>query len=169
MTDTHSEETRREDAPSDNVVDLNTREAQAAEQPAGRTITEFVREHPVLVVAGGLAAGLLAGALLHGGTRRRLLRGGAALAEAAAAGGMALTRQALELAESTRSDLRQRGEAISERAERFGGAASERIERIGGSARERVRSIVTPAEAAAARAGRAVTDKAAEIRTRLGR
>lgn len=44
------------------------------QQPAGG-VKEFVREHPVLVVAGGIAVGALAAALIRGATAKRVSRG----------------------------------------------------------------------------------------------
>lgn len=169
MTDTNLIDPEAKAAQQDNVVALPANETEAAESGKSRGVSQFVRDHPVLAVAGGITAGLLAGALLHKGTRRKLSRGGARFAEIAAVQSVALARQALELANATGAELRERGEAVASRAERLGEAATDRIEHIGETTRDRVRTIVTPAEQAAARASRKVTEKAAEFRARMAR
>ena len=53
----------------------------------------LIRRHPGLAVAGGLALGLAAAALVPGGTRRKLVRRSAAAAGAAGEAGLKLGKQ----------------------------------------------------------------------------
>lgn len=63
-------------------------------------LAELAREHPGLVFAGGLALGLLAGALVPKGAASKIASRTVALASAAGELGLALSRQAREGAES---------------------------------------------------------------------
>lgn len=66
-------------------------EQEAAEDKQG--LTDLIRKHPGFALAGGLAIGLAAAALLPGSTRRKLARHAAAAAAAAGEAGLKLGKQ----------------------------------------------------------------------------
>lgn len=128
-------------------------EIAAAPSPEGEDtrpsskVAGFVRDHPALVVGGGLVAGALAAALLPKGNRKRM----SGLAQAATTAGIAYGRAAWERASETGHELRERGEDLA-------GRAGEHASRLG--------------EAAASAGHRAidqVTDKVNKIGSRLNR
>ena len=88
--------------PADNVVQLSP----GSRDETLKGVTNFVKDHPGLVVAGGLAVGLLAGALFAPRAGGRIARGAKALAEAADNAGEAaqrLLRKAVDLAGKLRA------------------------------------------------------------------
>jgi hypothetical protein len=161
MTKTDSRSGTSATKASGNVVKLSKQSKRDAPADAA----EFVREHPLLVVAGGIALGAVAAALLPKGTTRRLARRAAGLAEVASAAGMLFGRRVRDAAAAGGSDLRERGEAMADRLERFGETASDRIDQLGGAASTRMGKLIDPVESAAA----TVVRKAAELRSRARR
>jgi hypothetical protein len=153
------------------------------------SLAEIAQDHPGLLLAGGLAAGLALGALLPRKPVRKAARGTAHLAEFFGAAGLALGRQAIGLAASTGSVLRSRsetaaeraeefgenaaeqlgrlGETVAERAEDLGEGAIEQLSRLGDAAREQVRRVIGPADGAATRLGNHIAEKAAEVKAKL--
>ena len=121
-----------------------------------KPVTDFVRDHPVLVLAGGLAAGVLAAAFIPRRNRTRIARGASHLAEVAAAAGLALGRQAWEKAESASSEVR-----------RHGGSLAGKVEDLGGSARASAGKSYARAEKAASGTARRIADLAADIHARI--
>jgi hypothetical protein len=109
---------------SPNVVKLPERQDKAA----GTPVTDFVREHPGLVVAGGVALGLAAGALLSRGSGRKLAKHALTLAEIAGTAGLAFGRDALERAEDAGGELHKQGEALAEKAGKLAEPAEEVID-----------------------------------------
>ncbi len=75
--------------------------SQAADEGLSANLAAQAREHPGLVVAGGLALGLVAGALLPRGTARKLARGAIAAAAVGGEAGVALAQRARSAARST--------------------------------------------------------------------
>lgn len=63
------------------------------------TFGDLLRKHPIAFIAGGVALGAVAGALLPRGTGRRLTKGAVALAATAGEAGMLLSRNARDKAE----------------------------------------------------------------------
>lgn len=118
----------------------------------------FVREHPVLVVAGGLAIGALAAALLPKGNRSRVLRRAVTLAEAASAASVLFGKQAWNKAEVAGQGIRERG-----------GVAARGLERLGEAASDRLHDALESAGAAGSKAGKRIADTAGEVRARLRR
>jgi hypothetical protein len=121
-----------------NVVKLPERKAE----DAGKAVVDFVREHPGLVVAGGVALGLVAGALLSRGGGRRLARHALTLAEVAGTASMALGRQAMERAEDAGSGLRRQGEVLAEKAGKLAGPAEEAVDTASEAAQRLLRKAV---------------------------
>ncbi|MBW8755462.1 MAG: hypothetical protein JF595_15220 [Sphingomonadales bacterium] len=121
-----------------NVVKLPERSGE----DAGNTVVDFVREHPGLVVAGGVALGLVAGALLSRGSGRKLARHALTLAEVAGTASLALGRQAAERAEEAGSELRRQGEAIAEKAGKLAAPAEEAVDSASEAAQRLLRKAV---------------------------
>ncbi|MGC3980822.1 MAG: hypothetical protein QM808_06150 [Steroidobacteraceae bacterium] len=133
------------------VVPIRAKPAQD-ERPS-RKIIAFAKEHPVLVVAGGLAAGALVSALLP----KRLTRGVA---------GKALNRS-IALAEAAGGAAALFGRNASDKAHDLGigakreaGHLADRAEKVGGAAAERLRHLGLAALAAAGALGKATAEKA---------
>jgi hypothetical protein len=140
-------------APANNIVALPAREKSNAD-----TVKEFVRDHPVAVVVGGIALGLIAASLLPKGSGRRMARRAADMADTLAAAGLLYSQQAWERAESAGHDLRDAGYSAAGRAQEFGESAADRMH-----------DFISPAAHRAASAGHRVVAKAQEIRSRVRR
>lgn len=121
-----------------NVVKLPERKVEEA----GKAVTDFAREHPGLVVAGGVALGLVAGALLSRGAGRKLARHALTLAEVAGTASMALGRQAIDRAEDAGSGLRRQGEVLVEKAGNLRGPAEEAVDNASEAAQRLLRKAV---------------------------
>lgn len=137
-----------------NVVTLRGKEA--GEQ--AKAVAGFVRDHPLLVVAGGIALGAVAAAFLPRGTARRLARRAVSLAEVAGTAGALLGTRVRETAEATGAGLREQGGAVAEKLERLSESASGRIGKIGEAASVRVEETASK-----------VARKAAALRSRVSR
>jgi hypothetical protein len=144
---------------SGNVVEL----PQQAKNDPVQTASDFVREHPVLTVAGGLALGVIAAALLPKGTTRRLAKRAISLAEIAGTAGALLGSRVRDRAEATGAGLREQGGLVADRLEKLGETASDRIGKLGGAASAGVERLIDPVESAAGKIAR----KAAELRSRV--
>ena len=136
MTD---DEVRRErirnkiSASQDTLRSAPSQAATPAEKLSG-----LVHEYPGLVIAGGLALGLLAGSLLPRSAGRKLSTRAAALAAVASEVGLALGKQAIERAGEAGRDGRELlGEfshTVSDKASdarRAAGEASSRVRHTG--------------------------------------
>ena len=75
-----------------------------ASREAADRLAAQVKAHPALVVAGGLALGVIASALLPRGTARMLAKGAAAAAAIGGEAGLGLARQARERAQTAAGD-----------------------------------------------------------------
>ena len=156
--------------PAQSATDANLgavvpiRAKPAEDERSSRKIVAFAKEHPVLVVAGGIAAGALVSALLP----KRLTRGVAgkalnrsvALAEAAGGAAALLGRNTSDKAHDLGIGAKREASHLADRAEKVGGAAAERLERFG-----------LAALAAAGALGKATAEKAgttAEKASKLG-
>ena len=136
-----------------NVVKLPERKS---EEP-GKAVVDFVRDHPGIVVAGGVALGLVAGALLSRGSGRKLAKHALTLAEVAGTASLALGRQAAERAEDAGSELRRRsGELADGLADRAG--------KLRAPAEEAIDSAVDGASDAAQRLLRKAVELAGKLR-----
>lgn len=142
--------------------DLPEEEPAEAAEARGRdriaAATGFVREHPGLTIAGGIAVGLIIGALLPKGRGRKLARRAVQLAEVAGASGLAFGRHARDRVESAGSSLRERGSAAADRLAGYGETATEQAERF-----------IDTAEQVAAKAGRDIARRAMELKSRIRR
>ncbi|MCB2078865.1 MAG: hypothetical protein KDE55_14355 [Novosphingobium sp.] len=154
MSETDAMQATDQGLDTDNVVRLP---ATLKENPTG-AVADFVRKHPVMVIAGGLAIGAIAASLLPKGTGRKIAKRAVDLAETATTAGLLFGQQMLETAESASEEIRGRSHGLAERAES-----------IGEEALHKVQGIVAPAGDAASRAGRKIADKAGELKSRLHR
>ncbi|TCU61503.1 hypothetical protein EDF58_101825 [Novosphingobium sp. PhB57] len=125
--------------------------AAKAEQRPSEKVVAFVKSHPVLVVAGGLAAGALVSALLPRRMTRGVLSRGAHLAEAAGAATALLGKEAAEKAHDLSASARKKAGLVADSAEKNGELAAERLEKYG-----------MAALAAASALGRASAKRASE-------
>lgn len=140
-------------ADGKNVIEL----PQQANDSA-KAVTDFVRDHPLLVVAGGVALGAIAARFLPRGTGRRIAKNAISLAELAGTAGAILGSRVRDTAEAAGEGLREQGGAVADRLGKFGEAASEQLGRFGGSASAQVESVAAK-----------VAEKASELRSRVGR
>ena len=84
---------------------------------AVQAVSEFAREHPLMMVAGGIAVGLIAGSLLPRGAGRAVARRASSLAEMGAAAAATLGANALEKAETARDSGKEFGRIAFDKAE----------------------------------------------------
>lgn len=159
MTD--KPESQTPDRPDHEEVNLPVMVRGEARQPtAAETVTGFVREHPVLVVAGGLAAGILAAGLFPRRNRKRVKDSANHLAEMATAAVLPLMRQMLERAQDAGEDIRRQGEKLAGKAEGMGLAARD-------AARDTASRTAARAGTAATSTARRIVDIAADIQSRM--
>ncbi len=120
-----------------NVVKLPERK----DEDTGQAVANFVRDHPAIVVAGGVALGLIAGGLLSRGgilsrgNGRKLARQALTLAEVAGTAGLAFGRQAKERAGDA-------GEALAEQAGKLKGPAEDAVDHASEAAHRLLRKAV---------------------------
>ena len=105
-------------------------EMPSAPEPR-RPIARFVKEHPVLTIAGGLAAGALVAALAPRRNRAVVRRKAVDWADIVSNAAVTLAQQALDRAESAGDTVRRKAEAAGERAGALGHSALHRAERLG--------------------------------------
>lgn len=163
MAQNTAEDPQAVDEAADAVADFS----EDAPQHRGKAVGDFVRDHPALVLAGGVAIGMLVSALIPKGTSRKIARRATGLAEAATAASVLLGKRVRDTAEATGSDLREHSGELAGRLEKLGGSAADRLGHLGSDAAARVEKLVTPVEDAALRAGRSVVRKASEIKARV--
>lgn len=161
MTGTNGKSQGKEVPNEGNVVELHG----SAPKDTQKAVTDFIRDHPALVVAGGVALGVLAAALLPKGTGRKLAHRAAGLAEVAGSAGMLLGKRVRHTAEATGASLREHGGEFADRLEKLGGNASDRLGHFGSSAATRAEKLITPVEQAASKAGRSAVRKANELKS----
>ena len=140
---------------------LVTAPEQAEEGSKSSSVTDFVRDHPGLVVAGGLAIGLLAGGFLARGSGRKIAKHAITLAELAGTASLALGRDALERAEDAGTALRHQGEVLGEKAARVGDAVGEKASKLAEPAGEAIEA----GQEAAARLLRKAVELAGRLRS----
>lgn len=115
-----------------------------------RRLVDQIKAHPGMALAGGLALGVLASALLPKGAARRLAKSAVAAAAVGSEAGLALARQARETAASA------------------AGEASEQFDKASKSARQ-LRSHAVSAGGSAASAGIDLTRAALRLARMLRR
>ena len=132
--------------PQTNVVVLTPADEVL---PPHRKAAAFVREHPVLTIAGGLAVGAVAAALIPRRNRAYVAKQSSLIADAIAAASASVAQQALGSLETASSGVRRGAHAVASRAEHAGEAVVGRAQALLG------RKPVPPTlgERIAARAG----------------
>jgi hypothetical protein len=151
--------------------------AKAATRPSDKVIA-FVKRHPVVVVAGGLAVGAAVSALLPRRTTRRWFSRAVDLAEATGATALLFGREAGEKAQSLGAGAGKKASLFATRVEKAGDVAAEKLEKYGMAAiaaasslgRTTARKAGELGETAAAQSGRAlhkVQDTASGLRERI--
>ena len=83
----------------------------------------FVREHPVMTLAGGLAIGAVAAALIPRRNRRYVAKQGSMIADAIAAASASIAQQAVTSLDSASSGVRRGSQAVQASVEHAGEAA----------------------------------------------
>lgn len=145
-----------------------------AEPKPSEKVIGFVRKHPVLTVAGGLAAGLAISAMLPRKAGRRLAGRALTIAEAAGAAAMTFGRDTSGKVQNLGHDARHKAEDLATRAEKAGGVTAAQLEKYGlaaiAAASALGRAAVKRAEKvghAAADKGHQIADKAGELKQRI--
>ena len=129
----------------------------------GSAVTEFVRDHPVLVVAGGVAAGLLVGALIPRRTGKAIVKRSSKLADLIGAAAVSLGEDAAHRASSAGTQLRKGSHVVADKAEDwtaialhgasvFAQSAAQNLSKLSEAAAERAEAL---GEVAADQVGKA--------------
>ena len=135
-----------------NVVALPSRPEPSS--PSEKALG-FVKEHPVLTIAGGVVAGLLISSLIPRRANRGLSRRAFRLAEAGAAAALSFGQDTLDKAEDGGIVARKKANLLAGRAEKLGSHASARAEKIGAAAARRAEKLSSKAVVNAERLGMA--------------
>ncbi len=144
-----------------NVVTLPAKTAQ--DRPSDKVIA-FVKRHPVITVAGGIAIGVAVSALLPRRASRKLLGKAVDLAEVAGAASVVLGKQAGEKAHDVGIGARKQAHVLAGKAEKVGDLTVLNLEKYGLAA---VAAASALGRATAKRASR-FGDVAADTAHRLG-
>lgn len=132
-----------------NVVALP---AKAADQRPSDKVIAFVKRHPVVTVAGGIAIGVAVSALIPRRASRKLLAKAVDLAEVAGAASVVLGKQAGGKAHDVGIGARKQASVLADKAEKVGDLAVLNLEKYG-----------LAAVAAASALGRATAKKASRL------
>lgn len=144
-----------------NVVALP---AKTVEQRPSEKAIAFVKRHPVITVAGGIAIGVAVSALLPRRVSRKIASRSLDLAEAAGAASVVLGRKAGDKAHDLGVDARKQASKFAGKAEKAGDLAVLNLEKYGLAA---VATASALGRATARRASR-LGDAAADTANRLG-
>lgn len=144
-----------------NVVTLPAKVIE--ERPSDKVIA-FVKRHPVITVAGGIALGVAVSALIPRRTSRKFLGKAVDLAEAAGAASVVLGKQAGDKAHDVGSGARKQASIFADKAEKAGDVAVHNLEKYGLAA---VAAASALGKATAKRASR-FSDVAADAAHRIG-
>jgi len=171
-------------SPTENYVipttnsDTLTNVVPLPKRPEPTTTSEkalaFVKEHPVITVAGGVAAGLLINALIPRRANRRLTKRALRIAEAGAAAALTFGQDTLDKAEDGGLIARKKAKVFARQAEKLGGRAAARAEklsavavgqaeRLGGKAVAQAERMGVAALSAASTFGRVAANKAEKL------
>ncbi|MEW9853945.1 hypothetical protein [Novosphingobium sp. M1R2S20] len=160
MTENQVVPTNDGEATSNNVVTLP---ARSEPETSSEKALSFVKRHPVMTVAGGVALGFAISALIPRSYSRKLAKRAYRMAEAGTAAALALGKDALDRAEDGGAVARKKAGVLAHRAEDlgeramtkaeklsvaalgtasvWGHAAAERAEQLGHSAAERAENL----------------------------
>ncbi len=123
--------------PQENVPAVS----EAEQQPVHRKAASFVQEHPIATIAGGLALGALAAALIPRRNRTAIARKTSVWAEAVTAASGAIAHQVINQIETAASGVRSQSHTLSDRAQRAAHSALGKTEGFGQSSVERARTL----------------------------
>lgn len=146
--------------PGSNVVALSPR---PADQRPSEKIVAFVKRHPALTVAGGLALGAAVSALIPRRVSRRWVNKATGLAETAAAASAVFGRQVGAQAHDLGSDARKHGVRVAEAAEKAGDVVLHKLEKYGLSAAATAGSLGRATAKRASRVGDVAADAAHRV------
>ena len=163
MTDLTGNPTGTE-AAGTNVVALPTKEEPTTPQAK---VVAFVREHPVMTIAGGLAVGAVAAALVPRRNRRYVARQSSMLADAIAAASATIAQQALASLDTASTGVRRGASAVASRAESAGDAVADKASGAAHAAYDRAQALLRRKPAPTL--GERIAARAGEIAGRLGR
>lgn len=138
MTENDSNAPATDATGSGNVVALPS----APKEKAHNKVADFVHEHPLMTVAGGLAVGALAAALLPKRNRAYIAKRTSLWADAISAASVAIAQQALQRAEAASSQVQNHADALAGHAEHLGQAAIGKVEKIGEAASDKAHSLL---------------------------
>ena len=152
--------------------------AKAEDSRPSTKVVAFVKRHPLLIVAGGLAVGAAVSALLPRRTTRRWFGRAVDIAQAAGASTVLFGREAGDKAQDFGHDAGKRAKLLSRRAEKASETAIDSLEKYGLAALAAASSLGRATahkagkfgEAAAEQSGRALhkaQDKAQEVQARF--
>ncbi|HUD27384.1 MAG TPA: hypothetical protein VMQ93_00835 [Novosphingobium sp.] len=127
-TDTNTPASTGTAPKSTNVVTLSAKAAQ--ERPSDKVVA-FVKRHPVITVAGGIAIGVAVSALIPRKASRKLIGKAVDLAEVAGAAGVVFGKQAGERAHAVSVGARKQASVFAHKAEHAGGVAAVNLEKYG--------------------------------------
>ncbi|MGF7152805.1 hypothetical protein [Novosphingobium gossypii] len=144
-----------------NVVALP---AKVAEPTPSEKVVAFVKRHPVLTIAGGVAIGVAVSALLPRRFSRRVVARTLDFAEAAGTASVVLGRRAGDKAHDVGIDARKQASRLADRAEKASDLAVLNLEKYGLAA---VATVSALGRATARRASR-LGDAAADTANRIG-
>ncbi|MFC0203377.1 hypothetical protein [Novosphingobium soli] len=150
--------------PASNGTNIVALPAKTGEQRPSEKVIAFVKKHPVMTVAGGIAIGVAVSALLPRKASRRLLGKAVDLAEAAGAASAVFAHQAGDRAHDLGIDARKRASVFATKAEKVGDRALINLEKYGLAA---VGAASALGRTTARRASR-LSDAAADQANRLG-
>ncbi|WP_067732754.1 hypothetical protein [Novosphingobium naphthalenivorans] len=131
-------------------------------------VVSFVKRHPVLTVAGALAAGAAVSALLPRKTGRKTLGKALSLAEAAGAASVMFGREAGEKAHSLGSGARGQVSLLGSKAGKAGHEAADKLEKYGLAALAAASALGRATARRAGELGETAAEKAAEKAARIG-
>lgn len=153
--------------PASNNTAAPTNVVALPHRPEPATTSEkalnFVKEHPVLTVAGGLAVGLVISALIPRSFGRRLSKRALRYAEAGATAALALGEDALDKAEDGGVIARKKARVLARQAEKFGAHAIFKAERLGDKAAARAERLGVAALGTAGTLGHAAAERAERL------
>lgn len=135
---------------STNVVALPHRPEPVTNSEKALT---FVKEHPMLTVAGGLAIGLLVNALIPRRANRGLSKRALRIAEAGAAAALSFGQDTLEKAEDGGVIARKKAKLFAKQTEKLGGRAATRAEKLSAIAAAKAEKLTEKAVVKAERLG----------------
>jgi ElaB/YqjD/DUF883 family membrane-anchored ribosome-binding protein len=147
-------------APATNVVALPAKTPE--QRPSDKAIA-WVKKHPVLTIAGGIAVGAAVGALLPRRAGQRMANRAFELAEMAAATSMMFGREAADKAEEIGEGAKRKAGSLAHTAERLGDRAAHRVERAGSAALGTAGALAYSARNRAERLGDAAVDRASRV------